>query len=173
MNDCNTEIILCSWKDCLWSCYPNMVTVCSVSAAARTQIWMFREDFFKSLLDTGEVLVQIYQYLSKYAHLAFKSPNIRTLFSEYSYMNTNKPQQIWLNMNVCFYFIHSLYRISMWSRRLQRIKLTQYFNFPHPPQPVYLCCKYRVYCPLLRNQTAGVKRRETERDFVLLSICSL
>ncbi len=86
---------------------------------------MFREYFFKGLLDTGEVLVQIYQYLSKYAHLAFKSPNIRTLFSEYSYMNTNKPQQIWLNMNVCFYFIHSLYRISMWSRRLQRIKLTQ------------------------------------------------
>ncbi len=83
-----------------------------------TQIWMFREDFFKGLLDTGEVLVQIYQYLSKYAHLAFKSPNIRTLFSEYSYMNTNKPQQIWLNMNVCFYFIHSLYRISIRSRRV-------------------------------------------------------
>ncbi len=32
---------------------------------------------------------------------------------------------------------------------------------------------YRVHCPLLRNQTAGVKRHETERDFVLLSICSL
>ncbi len=117
--------------------------------------------------------MQIYQYLSKYAHLAFKSPNIRTLFSECSYMNTNKPQQIWLNMNVCFYSIHSSSRISMRSRRLQRIKLTQHFNFPHPPQPVYLSCKHRVYCPLLRNQTAGVKRYETERDFVLLSICSL
>ncbi len=114
--------------------------------------------------------MQIYQYLSKYAHLAFKSPNIRTLFSECSYMNTNKPQQIWLNMNVCFYFIHSLYRISIRSRRLKRITLTQLniltFHIHHNPFTL-------VVSPLLRNQTAGVKRHETERDFVLLSICSL
>ncbi len=70
--------------------------------------------------------MQIYQYLSKYAHFFWtKSPNIRTLFSEYSYMNTNKPQQIWLNMNVCSYSIHSSSRISIRSRQLQRIKLTQ------------------------------------------------
>ncbi len=82
--------------------------------------------------------MQIYQYLSKYVHFFWtKSPNIRTLFSECSYMNTNKPQQIWLNMNVCFYSIHSLSRISMRSRRLQRIKLTQLniltFHIHHNP----------------------------------------
>ncbi len=91
-------------------------------------------------------------------------------------MYTNKPQQIWLNMNVCFYSIHSSSRLEYQCDHVDSRGLnnsTQYFNFPHLPQPVYLSCKYRVCCPLLRNQTAGVKRYETERDFVLLSICSL
>ncbi len=58
MNDCKTEIILCSWKDCLWSFFlPKHVNcLLSGSAAARMQIWMFRYDFFKVLIDTGESL---------------------------------------------------------------------------------------------------------------------
>ncbi len=55
MNDCKTEIILCSWKDCLWSFFlPKHVNcLLSGSAAARMQIWMFRYDFFKVLIDTA------------------------------------------------------------------------------------------------------------------------
>ncbi len=59
MNDCKTEIILCSWKDCLWSFFLPKHVICllSGSAAARMQIWMFRYDFFKVLIDHGWIVV--------------------------------------------------------------------------------------------------------------------
>ncbi len=58
MNDCKTEIILCSWKDCLWSCFLPKHGKCrlSVSEAVWKQIWMFRYDCFKGLIDMGESL---------------------------------------------------------------------------------------------------------------------
>ncbi len=45
MNDCKTEIILCSWKEA--AKHGNCLL--SVSAAARTQMWMFWYDFFKGV----------------------------------------------------------------------------------------------------------------------------
>ncbi len=59
MNDCKTEIILCSWKDCLWSFFlPKHVNcLLSGSAAARMQIWMLRYDFFQSFNRHGRIVV--------------------------------------------------------------------------------------------------------------------
>ncbi len=48
MNDCETKIILCSWKDCLWSCFLPKHGNCllSVSAAARFECsWMIFQRF--------------------------------------------------------------------------------------------------------------------------------
>ncbi len=53
MNDCKTEIILCSWKEA--AKHGNCLL--SVSAAARTQMWMFWYDFFKGVTDRRIVII--------------------------------------------------------------------------------------------------------------------
>ncbi len=68
MNDCNTEIILCKLVEKtvkLLSKHGNCL-LCQQLRERRFEC--SGKTFFKGLLDTGEVLVQIYQYLSKYAH---------------------------------------------------------------------------------------------------------
>ncbi len=55
MNGCKTEIILCSWKDCLWSCFLPKHDNCSLYKWQRKHRFECC-DFIKGLIDTDKLL---------------------------------------------------------------------------------------------------------------------